>query len=299
VQAGLVGLLAPLALLLLATGVAVRLVVPWLMASIETARIEIAARGAGNLAPISDEGMPRELTPMVESVNRLLARLHAVLAAERAFAANSAHELRTPVAAALAQAEVLACDLTGPALPRAQSLVAVLSRLARMVEKLLQLSRVEAGAGLAREPVDLNRLAAAVFDSYARQSRYHGRIRLRPCPSPTIVGADLDALGIALGNLVDNAFAHGGPDVHVDIMVGADGTICVSDDGMGVEPEGIGRLHEPFVRAGTAAAGSGLGLSIAATIATHAGGELRLESNGRFQGFTATLRLPTSAATPA
>jgi two-component system OmpR family sensor kinase len=298
VRESVLGLLWPLALLLVLVALAIRVIIPRLVAPLKLAQNEIAARGAGNLEPIPDLGLPRELAPVVEAVNRLLTRLRKLLEAERAFASNSAHELRTPVAAALAQAQLLTSELQGPARERAASLASQLSRLAHIAEKLLQLSRAEAGVGLEREALDLNRLAAVVAEPFVRHSRYGGRIQVTEAPQPVMVEADLDTLGIALENLIDNAFTHGGPDVNVTVTVQEDGSIAVTDDGQGIDPQQLNTLHERFVRGATSGAGSGLGLAIASMIAEQAGGELVLTSPGPGQGFTSILQLRPPSRIP-
>jgi two-component system OmpR family sensor kinase len=169
--------------------------------------------------------------------------------------------------------------------------VAALERVAYVVEKLLQLARVEAGLGLSREPVDFGALARVVAGSYLRHSRYRDRVRVQTPASSVFVEGDLDTLDIALQNLVDNALTHGGPDVRVRIVVGDDGSLTVFDDGLGVEAEQLATLHQPFVRGSTAAAGSGLGLSIVAKIVEQSGGSLGLLCEGKSMGFNAILRL--------
>lgn len=295
VRDSVLGLFWPLGLLVVLAALAMRVVIPRLTAPLQLAQNEIAARGAGNLEPIPDLDLPRELAPVVEAVNQLLTRLRNLLEAERAFASNAAHELRTPVAAALAQAQVLASELQGPARERSESLTTQLSRLAHIAEKLLQLSRAEAGVGLKRVPLDLNRLATVVAEPFLRHSRYGGRIKVTQAPRPVVVEADLDTLGIALENLIDNAFTHGGPEASVAVTVREDGSIAVTDDGRGIEPRQLATLDERFVRGATAGAGSGLGLAIASMIAEQAGGSLVLASPGVGRGFTATLRLQPSA----
>ena len=110
---------------------------------------QIGMRSGENLDPIDPRGLPDELTPIIHDMNRLLERLKAALEAERSFAAFSAHELRNPIAAARAQAEVIAATLRGsPDYARATQLIEMLGRLGGRVEKMLQLARAEAGLGL-------------------------------------------------------------------------------------------------------------------------------------------------------
>ena len=114
------------------------------LAPLETLRSEIGARGGGNLTPMAIANLPIELETIGGSVNRLFERLRAALDAERAFASNSAHELRTPIAGALAQTQRLIAELPdGPLKRRAHGIEASLSALGHLAEKLLQLARAE------------------------------------------------------------------------------------------------------------------------------------------------------------
>ena len=90
------------------------------MAPVRRLSGDIAARGSENLAPIDVSDQPRELKPIADAVARLVERLRVALDAERAFSANSAHELRTPIAGALAQTQRLIAELDDAAAPQAR-----------------------------------------------------------------------------------------------------------------------------------------------------------------------------------
>ena len=122
------------------------------------------------------DGVVTEMRPAVEATNRLLARLADALEAERSFTYNSAHEMRTPIAAALAQAQLLAAEAEGTALKEpADALVAALSRLARLAERLLALARAEGAQPLADEWVDLSQVVRLTVDEFSRDPRLQGR----------------------------------------------------------------------------------------------------------------------------
>lgn len=251
-------------------------------------------RGGANLAPIAEHGLPDELAPIVHDVNRLLERLQAALEGERALAANSAHELRTPVAAALAQAQRLTAIMQGsPEADRAGQMVSTLHRLSSLTEKLLQLSRAEAGVALSAARVDLLPMIALLADDYRRRGEFAGRLLFESGGLDHLwVLADLDAAGIALQNLIDNALAHGDADTPVTIALDNDGAIHVVNGGEPVPPEALPRLTRRFERSGATTPGSGLGLAIVATIMHQSGGTLDLLSpaSGRADGFEAVLR---------
>lgn len=280
-------------------------------ATLEPARHALADRAlVGAVRPADDAlapippaaagAAPAELQPWLDTVQALLARLRDLVQAERAFAANTAHELRTPLAAARAQAQRLAqLSDRGPARDAAQALLRQLDRLTTLSTRLLQLARVESGAALRREPVDLAQLATLVLDDFADAQRA-GRLRLLVQGRPQPVAGDLDALGIALRNLIDNALRHGGDRAAVSVRVG-DGVLAVEDDGPGVPADRLARLGRPFERAAPARGvpGSGLGLALVATIARQSGARLQLQSpRAEGRGFAATLRFATGGDDP-
>ncbi len=123
---------------------------------LEALRLDIAQRDSRNLEPLRSDGHPVELAPIADAVAALLERLKLDLDAERAFAARSAHELRTPIAGALAQTQQLADELEGtPGVRRVREIEAALKRLSTMSEKLLQMARIEAGFAKLDREIDL------------------------------------------------------------------------------------------------------------------------------------------------
>jgi two-component system OmpR family sensor kinase len=129
----------------------------------------LSCRGPRDLSALGDETLPDEIKPVAEAVNDVLARLERTLVAERAFTANAAHELRTPVAAALAQTQRLMAETSDTiAAGRAAEIEVALKRLTRLSEKLMQLARAEGGR-LRRDTVsDLRpvlEMVLADFDS--------------------------------------------------------------------------------------------------------------------------------------
>jgi len=241
------------------------------------------------------DGVVTEMRPAVEATNQLLARLADALEAERSFTYNSAHEIRTPIAGALAQAQLLAAEAQGSALKdRADALVGALSRLARLAERLLALARAEGAQPLADDWVDLAQVIRLTIDEFERDPRLLGR-RLVGDVAPARVRGDLDAVGLAVRNLVENALVHGsgGQVIRLACTTARGvGMLAVIDDGPGVSSEDIRRLSKRFVRgAGAAGSGAGLGLSIVETLARRMGAKLVLKSpaEGQSGGFEARL----------
>jgi two-component system OmpR family sensor kinase len=257
--------------------------------ALEPTRIELASRDADDLRPVVSLQAPQELQPWLATVNALIDRLKVLIDAERSFAAHTAHELRTPLAAARAKAQRLAevtTDVT--ARQHARALVGQLDRLTRLATRMLQLARMQSGARLQRAPVDLAVLANAVVGEFS-DAVASERLRVEVAGASTSIVGDIDAIGIALRNLIDNALKHGGRQSWVTVLVEPQ-TIFVIDDGPGVPPVTLSRLIRPFERGITASEGSGLGLSITAAIVEQVGGTLDLRSpiaGGR--GFAAVM----------
>jgi len=273
-----------------AASVALALIVRQGFRALEPARAELAGRSADDLRPIASSEAPLELQPWLATVNSLIARVRVLIEDERNLAAHTAHELRTPLAAARAKAQRIA-EITTDANSRqnAFALVRQLDRLTRLASRLLQLARIQSGATLQREPVDLGVLARVIVAEFA-EAVSRERLRIEVTGAATRVMGDIDAIGIALRNLIDNALKHGGEDSWVTVLVEPT-AIFVIDDGPGVAPDTLHKLIRPFERGITAAEGSGLGLSITNAIVQHAGGSLELRSPILAgHGFAAVLR---------
>jgi two-component system, OmpR family, sensor kinase len=256
---------------------------------------DIATRSGNNLAPLDISDQPGELRPIAEAVARLLERLRAALDAERAFAANSAHELRTPIAGALARTQRMIAELSDSKdRRRARDVETTLKRLSGLAEKLMQLSRVDAGVTLGDRDVDLVPVLDLVVDDCAKRLDEPERIHYAKPDGATLVARmDMDAFAMVVRNLIDNAANHGAAGGRIEVQVGLDGTVRVINDGPVVAAEVLAGLKRRFVRGETGSAGAGLGLAIAETIMTQTGGKLELFSPapGRPDGFEARLTL--------
>ena len=256
---------------------------------------EISARHASNLAPVGDAGLPSELQPVAHAVDALLGRVRAALDAERAFAANSAHELRTPIAGSLAQTQRLIAELDdGPQRGRAEQVELSLLRLRALSDKLLQLSRADAAIAAVAEPVDLLPAVRVLVEDARRADAAPGRIALIIGEGVGLVAPiDIDAFGIALRNLLENARLHGPAGEPIRVVVEPH-SIEVTNAGPVVPADKLAQLTTRFARGDTEAQGSGLGLAIADTIIRQAGGRLDLRSPAPSQpaGFSARLVFP-------
>ena len=241
------------------------------------ARAALAALDTQRLQPLQLRDLPDELAPWQAGTNELLARLRVMVEAERASAAHAAHELRQPLAAARAQAQRLAQAAPDEAARgHAEALVRQLDRLTRLSTHLLQLARLEGGATLRHDALDLGQLAELVVGEFEAERRA-GRLQLQLAAGALPLQGDVDALGIALRNLIDNALRHGGPAAKVHVIA-ARGLLVVQDDGPGVPALLLPLLGQRFERGAGSAEGSGLGLAIVEAIARASGARLRLQS---------------------
>ncbi len=284
------GLALPLGLLVPFSLLGVWALVRGSMTPIRAFSDGIERRGGGDLTPVAARGLPSEIEPIAEAVNHLLDRLRRTLEAERGFTANSAHELRTPVAAALAQAQRLISETTDTvARDRARHIEAALQRLARLSEKLLQLARAEGGRLETDRAVDIAPVLGMVVDEFARGTDGPGRIDVDSPASPVLSNIDPDVFAILARNLIENALIHGRREERVRVALSPEGVLRVVNGGPPVPPELLARLSRPFERGRTAANGTGLGLAIAIAIASGTGGDVTLTSplDGRVGGFEA------------
>lgn len=267
---------------------------------LEALRHDIAQRDSRNLEPLHSDRHPAELAPIAEAVGALLGRLKSALDAERAFAARGAHELRTPIAGALAQTQQLADELAGtPEIERVREIEAALKRLSQLSEKLLQLARIEAGFAKADSEIDQLPVLKMVVRDINASTAWRDRVRFNPGIVATLPATiDPDGFAIVLRNLIENGLKHGARTAPVQVLVGPANTLHIQNEGAPLDPAELAQLGRPFVRGETTADGSGLGLSIARGIIEQAGGSLTLNSPiaGTASGVEAVIRLPRREA---
>lgn len=221
---------------------------------------ELKSRKATDLSPVSAAALPREVAPIPAALNNYLQRLRNHINAERLFATNAAHELRTPIAAASAQAQLMARGMADPDAPK--RMTAALDRLALLVERLLQLSRAEAGVS-GEATCDIVRLTRIAIADTCPEAVFDDGDQER-----VMVPVHHDAAGLMIGNLLRNARDHGIGGVKV--RLGAGPTLTISNR---VAPNAE-FLHGIFERS-AASRGTGLGLGIVTKIAEKEGVALR------------------------
>ncbi len=294
-------LLLPLALLIFILGGLLSLAVHKALLPLKTIREGIAAQEIDSLRPLPPGQFPREITPLVGTLNNLLTRLDGVLNDQRRFVADAAHELRTPLTAIKLLTQIaLASKTEADRMAALESLQVSVGRAARLVEQLLQLARCspEAARNQPRESFRLDELARQSVMEFADMATEQG-IDLGLLPSdPTWIHASRTDLQTMLNNLIDNALRYGGPGGQVDVSVHLiDGEAClrISDNGPGIPVEAHQSVFDRFHRlAGADIPGSGLGLAIVREIVTQQGGKISLEDTPE-GGLTVVANFPSAS----
>jgi signal transduction histidine kinase len=234
---------------------------------------EVRHRDAQSLAPLPGAGLPDEVAPLVKALNTLLARLQHALDTQRAFVADAAHELRSPLTALRLQLQVQARARDEATRSEAtQGLAASIERASRLVEQLLALARNEPGAaGTVQAPLDLRALVLeALADVRALAGQRGSSIELVD-GAPVSVQGERVALALLVRNLADNALRYSPPGARVELRVlEEDGAalLQVDDAGPGIPAEDRERVFDRFYRRASGdETGSGLGLAIVRSIA--------------------------------
>lgn len=241
----------------------------------------VGERSESDLRPVDPAGAPVEVLPLVTALNRLLERIRATLQLERRFTADAAHELRTPLAAIRANAQVLvgardAHEREATAL----DLIASVDRSTRLVEQLLALAKAD--ATLRPDSIRQNDLAELAHQQVLAHMPLAARqgVRIITALAPQPVRGDPALLAVLLRNLIENALHYTPAGGEVRVSCGGDasgGWLEVADDGPGIAPEERERVFERFYRAaGQKATGSGLGLSIVWRIAELHGASVQI-----------------------
>jgi two-component system sensor histidine kinase TctE len=301
----LLGVALPQVALILAAAAMVWLGVSRGLAPLQRLREAVAARSHLDISAIDARGAPGEVRPLVLAVNDLMRRFGEVLDFQGRFIADTAHQLRTPVAGLKAHIEVALReeDLTLTRRALAHLYVSA-DRLAHLVSQLLSLARNEPSTARTASfaALDLNKLVLeATAEWVAAAYRKEIDLGFEGADAPVMVSGDPTRLTELVNNLVDNAirYTKDGGRVTVRVAGGDRPQLVVSDDGPRIPVEERGRVFERFHRLlGTGAEGSGLGLAIVREIATMHDADIELEDDRDGIGNTFTVRFPGAGPRP-
>ncbi|MBP7690297.1 MAG: HAMP domain-containing protein [Anaerolineales bacterium] len=258
----------------------------------------IAAGDYARGAPVSG---PDEVRQLGQALNQMGAKIQATQQAQQDFLGNISHELKTPLTSiqGFAQAIQDGAAASPEAVQRSARIIfEEADRMRRLVEDLLELTRLDAGLrALNRQAVDVGLLLAAVTEKFQpRAQAKQITLAAELAPQLPIIKGDPDRLAQVFTNLVDNALKHtpAGGRVLVNASVTADGLqAAVADTGAGIPAEDLGRVFERFYQVDKSRArpgGVGLGLAITKEIVQAHRGSIRAESVvGLGTRFTVTL----------
>ena len=256
---------------------------------LERLRRDVLQRQRDDLSRLDGSQAPAEVGPLIDAVNDLLERLKQVMAVQKRFLADAAHQLRTPFAGLKTQAELaLRSDEVALKQHALERILTSTRHGTRLVNQLLALARNEPGGDRNENfaPVDLNPLAQEIALNWVPMALEKNiDLGFESGPDGMLLNGDANSLQELLNNLIDNAIrytAHGG---HITVGIeAAHGRVrlCVEDNGPGIAAEHRERVFERFYRIlGSEESGSGLGLSIVAEIARRHSAKLQLGSGNQ------------------
>ena len=243
----------------------------------------IDARARDDPTPVLTDDTPREVKPLIDAFNGQLAQMGSVLAAQKRFIADAAHQLRTPLAALKVQLERAQRE-RDPALHQEalEQLTGSVERGVHLSNQLLLLARAEPGGNKDQfTRVDLRQLAFDAGSDWVPRALDSGRdLGFVGAETPVWVEGDAVWLRELVDNLIDNAMKYGGQRITVRVAArGASPLLSVEDNGPGIPVRERELVFERFHRVpGSAGDGSGLGLAIVREIASNHGARLFLEA---------------------
>jgi len=268
-------------------------VIGWTLRPVETLRSGAARiSGSDQDERLAVPGSADEIRALALTLNDMLDRLAAARGRQRAFVADAAHELRSPLASMRTQLEV--AQHLGEGGELAADLLADVARLSALVEDLLLLARAgsDANRPSARESLDVSALLVSTASRYAG-----ARVPVTVTAGPAVyASANSEELRRVLANLVDNAVRHASSAVSLEVRSeGGHAVLTVADDGPGIPADERERVFERFARLDDArdrdAGGTGLGLAIVRELLRRSDGSISLQDNPSGAGLVAVVHL--------
>jgi two-component system sensor histidine kinase TctE len=266
--------------------------------SMKRLREQIAARSPQDLRSIDESSVPREIAPVVVTLNRLFTTLRSSAQSQQQFIANTAHQLRTPITGLQAQVDLLINEPTAlPLKERMLTLQEGIRQLAHSANQLLMLARADPAVNLAtkRQRVSLDKIVAEVAARYFDHA-LRSNIDLGVEVQPASVLADPALLDDLLSNLVDNALKYTPAGGRVTISAGEQGGkayLQVEDNGVGIPESERQRVRQRFYRLPNSPGhGSGLGLAIVDEIAQIHDATVMIAAGEAARGTRVEVRFP-------
>jgi two-component system sensor histidine kinase TctE len=273
----------------------VTLVLVWIgiqlgLRPVKRLRDEIAQRSPLDLRPIVESSVPREISPVVVTLNRLFTMLRTAAQSQQQFIANTAHQLRTPITGMQAQLDLLTAEPAAqPVRDRLLTLQEGIRQLARAANQLLTLARADPAANIAikNQAVDLGAMVSEVVAKFIDRA-LQSEIDLGVDVQPVFLLADPSLLDDLLSNLVDNALKYTPAGGSVTARAGVQSGrpyLSVEDSGPGIPEPERQRVRQRFYRLPNSPGhGSGLGLAIVDEIARLYGASVTIGSGAEGRG---------------
>jgi two-component system sensor histidine kinase TctE len=298
-QTLLIQAILPQVLLILIAGVLIWRGVAQGLAPLRQLQQAVATRSHRDLSPLAARDVPGEVQPLVDEVNALMTRVDSVLGFQERFIADTAHQLRTPVAGLKAHIELALREDDMSQVKRALAHVYTSAeRLSRLVSQLLSLARNEPQNVRVANfmPFDLDQLALRTTQEWVPIA-YKKNVDLgfEGAGHPVLTNGEAARITELINNLVDNAIRYTEPGGRVTVRIsgGERATLAVCDDGPHIPINERQRVFERFHRLlGTHEEGSGLGLAIVHEIATLHDATISLEDDSDGVGNTFTVSFP-------
>lgn len=271
------------------------------LSPLTTLQARIRSRRPDDLSPIDSSGVPEEISPLVRSLNDMLARLSHSIQLQKRFIADAAHQMKTPLAGMRMQSELAMRQSDRQEIQRSLEQLSTSSQSAtRMINQLLALARAEnpSAQSMPFDRVDLKTLARDTVQEWV-QTAMSQRTDLgfeADEPAPVVHG-NPTMLREMLNNLIDNALRYSKPNGHVTVRVcnraGGQALIEVDDDGPGIPAPERAHVFDRFYRIlGSETEGSGLGLAIVKEIVSYHSGSIRIDDNPRGKGCLFRISIP-------
>ncbi|WP_246807289.1 sensor histidine kinase [Rhizobium leguminosarum] len=263
----------PALILLLVTLVGVPWVTKWSLRSLGTLtdrlnKVDFEARGG----VVNETGLPKELLRVVREINLALNRLDAGFEKTERFFVNAAHELRTPLAIVQVRSDTLQQSEEKLHIQKS------IKRLTAITNQLLDIERYRQNPPISKK-IELTHLLSKVVADLAPFAISEGyEISFETDVSKVSLEGD-EALDRAFSNLVRNAIQYGGGRGDIVVKVKADGSVLISDQGIGTAGDLHSRIFEPFYRVNPHGSGASLGLSMVNEIVEKHGGFIELKSS--------------------
>ncbi|MDX2345430.1 MAG: ATP-binding protein [Legionella sp.] len=270
------------------------------LASLDKIAKEVAHRAPSHLEPVSLESAPDEIKPMLDELNKLFFRLQEGFEREKRFAADAAHELKTPLAAIKTQAQVaLKTNTVDEKNTSLKKLIASVNRTTHIVQQLLTMSRLVPDSPNVNdfERINLMRITRDMLTMLAPKAiEKQIELELQADKKTPVFQGNNTALCILIRNLVDNAIRYTPKNGLIIVRVrpkNGRAMLEISDNGPGIPKELQSRVFERFFRVlGSKSAGSGLGLAIVKQIAALHHAHIELDTPTKHSGLIIRIYFP-------